>query len=214
MFAAVIFTFSFLNKESPRHLLHRGRDAEALRALCYIRNLDPTHPAITAEFAAIVHQLEEERAATAGHNGSLRAIVSELCLAPNLYRIYLGIAIQLLTQWCGPQSITVYAPDFFLIAGVSGQQEKLFASCILGVVKLVGGLLCAFFLVDVIGRKRSLVVGITIQAVAMAYLAVYLSVVGTPNPKSFSAGQKSASLGAIAMIYVASFGWVSCFSLI
>jgi len=128
-----------------------------------------------------------------------------LALPSNLYCIYLGVAIQLLTQWCGPQSITVYAPDFFLIAGVSGQEEKLFASCILGVVKLIGGLLCAFFLVDFIGRKRSIVIGITIQATAMAYLAIYLSVVGTPGPTAFTSAQKSASLGAIAMIYIASF---------
>jgi hypothetical protein len=115
------------------------------------------------------------------------------------------VAIQLLTQWCGPQSITVYAPDFFRIAGVSGEREKLFASCILGVVKLGGALICAFFLVDVVGRKRSLIIGVCIQAMAMTYLAIYLSIVGTPDAGDLSKSQRSASVGAIAMIYIASF---------
>lgn len=52
--------------------------------------------------------------------------------------------------------ITVYAPDFFLLLGISGQNEKLLATCVFGVVKFVASLVCAFFLVDVIGRKRSL----------------------------------------------------------
>jgi hypothetical protein len=125
----------------------------------------------------------------------------------NLYRVYLGIAIQLLTQWCGAQSITVYAPDFFASVGVQGQNEKLFATCILGVVKFVGAIICAFFLVDVIGRKRSLSIGIAIQTLAMLYITIFLTIVGTPDPDSFTSRQKSSSIGAIVMIYLCSFGW-------
>lgn len=203
MFASIIFCFSFLNRESPRYLVKRGKDFEAAKNLSIIRNLPVDSPFIQRELQEIQAQYEMEKAANIGRG----AIFHELMQRDNLYRIYLGVAIQLLTQWCGPQSITVYAPDFFHVAGVDGQSEKLFASCILGVVKLVGALICAFYLVDVIGRKRSLVIGISIQATAMAYLAIYLSIVGTPEPDSFTASQKSASIGAIAMIYIASFGW-------
>lgn len=203
MFAGTICILSFLNKESPRYFIKRGQDEAALSALAYVRHLPRDHPYILDEIAQIQGQIEEERAATVGHGfiGTLR----ELWLPNNRYRVYLGVTIQLLTQWCGPQSITVYAPDFFLIAGVSGEQEKLFASCILGVVKLVGALICAFFLVDILGRKRSLIIGICIQAAAMTYIAIYLSIVGTPDPEGLSTSQKSASVGAIAMIYIASF---------
>lgn len=203
MFAGIILLMSFFNKESPRYLVKRGHDSAAQRTLAHIRHLPENHPYVLWELQEIEQQIEQERRATVGIG--ITAILRELTLPDNLYRIYLGVAIQLLTQWCGPQSITVYAPDFFLIAGVSGQQEKLFASCILGIVKLVGALICAFFLVDFLGRKKSLVIGICIQAVAMTYLAIYLSVVGTPEPDAFSASEKSASIGAIAMIYIASF---------
>lgn len=91
--------------------------------------------------------------------------------------------------------------------GIHGQNEKLFATCIFGVVKFLGALVCAFFLVDVIGRKRSLTIGIALQTISMGYIAIFLTVVGTPDPNSFTASQKSASIGAIVMIYVSGFAW-------
>ncbi|RAO72788.1 uncharacterized protein BHQ10_008800 [Talaromyces amestolkiae] len=206
IFATIIGTLSLFNYESPRYLIKCGNDRQATDNLSRIRNLPQNHEAIVREICEIQAQLEEERTATMG--SGLSSIVREMFAIPsNLYRIYLGFAGQLLTQWCGAQSITVYAPDFFLLAGVSGQNEKLFATCILGVVKLLGALLCAFFLVDIIGRKRSLGIGITIQTISMTYIAIFLSIVGTPNPSSFTPSQKSASIGAIFMIYLCSFGW-------
>lgn len=206
MFATIIFTLSWFNYESPRFLVKTGKDTDAIQNLSRIRNLPTDHDVIVREIADIKNQLAEEQAAT--EEQGWKGIIKEMfCIPSNLYRIYLGIAVQLLTQWCGAQSITVYAPDFFLLVGVSGQNEKLFATAILGVVKLVGAVICAFFLVDVIGRKRSLTIGITIQSTAMMYIAIFLTVIGTPNPKSFSPSTKSASIGAIVMIYIASFGW-------
>ena len=39
-------------------------------------------------------------------------IIREMFLNPNnFYRIYLGLGSQLLSQWSGAQSITIYAPD-------------------------------------------------------------------------------------------------------
>lgn len=93
--------------------------------------------------------------------------------------------------------------------GKTGQSEKLFATAIFGVVKFVSSMLCAFFLIDYIGRKRSLSTGITLQLVSMLYMAIFLlvdtgigekGVVQTPS-------QKHAAMGAIVMIYFSGFGW-------
>lgn len=60
-------------------------------------------------------------------------IVREIFFMPNnLYRIYLGLGSQLLSQWSGAGSITLYAPDFFALLGTTGQDEKLFATAIFG----------------------------------------------------------------------------------
>ncbi len=122
---------------------------------------------------------------------------------------YIGLTIQLLSQWSGAGSITVYAQDFFALLGTTGQQEKIFATAIFGVVKFVAAMLCALFLVDVIGRKRALSIGIFLQAISMIYVAAFLTAVPDIEEEGFefTSSQKSASLGAIVMIYISGFGW-------
>lgn len=126
----------------------------------------------------------------------------------NFYRIYLGLASQLLSQWSGAQSITIYAPKFFALLGTRGQNQKLFATAIFGVVKFVAAIMCALFLVDVIGRKRSLGIGIGLQALSMCYIACFLTAVPQlTDGQEFTPSQKHASTGAIVMIYISGFGW-------
>jgi hypothetical protein len=126
----------------------------------------------------------------------------------NFYRIYLGLGSQLLSQWSGAQSITIYAPDFFALLGTKGQNEKLFATAIFGVVKFIAAIVCALFLIDFVGRKRSLSIGIGLQLVSMAYIAAYLTAVPQlADGEVFTKSQKAASTGAIVMIYISGFGW-------
>jgi hypothetical protein len=207
MFAGVILILSFFNYESPRYLVKKGKDELALANLARVRNLSPDHPHILRELGEIQNQFQEEQEATMGQ-GWL-GYLKEIFLMPNnVYRIYLGLFSQLLSQWSGANSITIYAPDFFLLLGVDGQNEKLFATAIFGVVKFVAAIICAFFLVDVIGRKRSLGIGITLQAISMGYIAIFLTVVGgTVNNATASSSQKMAGTGAIVMIYLSGFGW-------
>jgi hypothetical protein len=117
---------------------------------------------------------------------------------------------QLLSQWSGAGSITVYAPDLFKLLGITGKNESLLVTAVFGIIKLVAAVLCALFLVDVIGRKRALLLGITLQGIAMIYIAGFLTSVpqmGVIDGFKLPADKKGASEGAIAMIYVSGFGW-------
>lgn len=93
--------------------------------------------------------------------------------------------------------------------GTSGESESLFATAIFGVVKFVSAMICAFFLIDYIGRKRSLMAGITLQFVAMLYMAIFLLMdTGVEQEGNVpSSAVKHASMGAIVMIYFSGFGW-------
>lgn len=210
MFAGLIFFLSFLNRESPRYLVKRGKLDQAQANLSKIRGLGRDSEYVRKELADIEEQLAEEEEATLGQ-GWL-GYLKEIFLMPNnFYRLYLGLGSQLLGQWSGAQSITIYAPDFFALLGTEGQNEKLFATAIFGVVKFVAAIICALFLVDVIGRKRSLSIGIGLQMISMMYIAIFLSIVpqvDADEPQQrFGRSQKKASTGAIVMIYFSGFGW-------
>lgn len=208
MFAGIIFCLSFFALESPRWLVKVGRHEQALHNLSKLRKMPADHPLITAEIADVQAQLDREREATLGSKWT--GTVKELfCLPANRYRIMLSIMSQLLAQWSGANSITIYAPQYFAMMGVTGQHEKLFATAIFGLVKFSSAMLCALFLVDFIGRKRSLVSGICLQLFSMLYMALFLALDTTVANKKIvqSHSQKAAAKGAIGMIYVSGFGW-------
>ncbi|KAH7411519.1 putative MFS quinate transporter [Cadophora sp. MPI-SDFR-AT-0126] len=209
MFATIILALSFFQLESPRYLIKKGRDEEAIQNMAHIRHLSTDHPYVVREISAIQLQLQEEEEATMGQ-GWL-GVVKEMFLIPsNFYRIYLGLMSQILSQWSGAGSITLYAVDLFALLGITGTNESLLATAVFGIVKLVAAILCALFLVDVIGRKRSLLIGITLQSIAMIYIASFLTSLpklGIVKKYAVPKSHKGAATGAIAMIYVSGFGW-------
>lgn len=176
IFAGLIFILSFFQYETPRFLIKTGKDAEALETMARIRNLPPDHPYVTQEIVEITLQHHEEMEATMGSNWI--GMAKEMFLVPsNLYRLYIAFFAQIMSQWSGAGSITLYAPDLFELLGVTGTNESLLVTAVFGIVKLVAAVTCALFLVDVIGRKRSLLAGITLQAIAMVYVAAFLTAV-------------------------------------
>ncbi|OKP12916.1 Quinate permease [Penicillium subrubescens] len=209
MFAGVIFLLSFLQYESPRYLVKEGQLDQAFHNLSRIRHLPQDHEFITREITAIQasHEAELEAALGTGPIGVLK----ETFLAPsNLYRIYLTFMVQILSQWTGAGSITVYATDLFKLLGITGNNTNLLVTAVFGIVKLIAAIICALFLVDVIGRKRALLLGITLQAISMVYIAGFLTAVpemGVVEGFKLPKNKKRASEGAISMIYLSGFGW-------
>ncbi|KXG48507.1 Major facilitator superfamily domain, general substrate transporter [Penicillium griseofulvum] len=209
MFAGIIFILSFLQYESPRYLVKRGQLDRAISNLARIRGLPTDDEYVVREIAGIQTTHEAEMEATMG-SGAIGVIKETFLVPSNLYRVYLTFMAQLLSQWSGAGSITVYAPDLFKLLGVTGKNESLLVTAVFGIVKLIAAVVCALFLVDVIGRKRALLLGITLQALSMIYIAGFLTSVpdmGVVDGYTVPEDKKGASEGAIAMIYVSGFGW-------
>lgn len=69
-------------------------------------------------------------------------------------------------------------------------------------------MLCAFVLIDLIGRKRALASGISLQLFAMLYMAIFLLIDRkVDHTEEQTLSQKRAATGAIVMIYFSGFGW-------
>ena len=209
MFAGIGFILTFFQFESPRYLVKAGKVAEATQALSKLRKQDPSSDYIVGQIAEIQLALEHELEATRGV-GWLGKIKEMFLNKSNLYRLWLASMVQFLSQWSGAGSITLYAPDLFALVGVAGSEEGLLVTAIFGIVKLIAAIGCALFLVDVIGRKRALLTGITLQTLSMIYVAGFLTAVpklGVDDSFVLPESQKGASRGAIAMIYISGFGW-------
>ncbi|KAK3316608.1 putative MFS quinate transporter [Apodospora peruviana] len=209
IFAGLIFCLTFFQYESPRYLVKQGRDDKALEVMSRLRQLPPDDEYVQREVNAIVVSHHEEMEATKGAGWS-SVLKEAFTIRRNLYRVGLTMGAQIMSQWSGAGSITLYAPDLFELLGVVGTNETLLITAVFGIVKLVAAVLCALFLVDFIGRKRSLLLGITCQAVSMIYVASFLSAVPGMDGHSdytLKSAEVGASKGAIAMIYLSGFGW-------
>ncbi|OAQ98137.1 hypothetical protein LLEC1_01969 [Akanthomyces lecanii] len=207
--AGLILILMFFQYESPRFLVKQGKPDKAAQVLSYIRRQAPDSDYVVRETALIQAALDHEMEATRGV-GFFGMVKEMFLVKSNLYRVYLATMVQLLSQWSGAGSITLYANDLFALVGITGKQEGLLVTAVFGIVKLIAAMACALFLVDVIGRKRSLLLGITLQSISMIYVASFLTSVpqlGVVKGYEVPESDVPASRGAIAMIYLSGVGW-------
>ncbi|KAM0481924.1 hypothetical protein ACHAPX_003256 [Trichoderma viride] len=209
MMSGIIFILSFFQFESPRFLVKEGKIDQAVYSFARLRQQSPDSEYVNREIALIQIGLDRELEASQGV-GWLGKVKELLFNKSNLYRVYLSSMVQLLGQWSGAGSITLYAPDLFKILGITGNSESLLVTGVFGIVKFVAAMICALFLVDVIGRKRALLCGITLQSISMIYVAAFLTAVpqlGTASDFVLPDSMKGPSRGAVAMIYLSGVGW-------
>lgn len=193
---------SLFLSESPRWLALRGRVDDARKVLLKLRGTGPEHPAFQQEFDRIVGASVVMNAEYGGRS-DWDIIRETFTKRSNLRRVQLTLVAYLLAQMSGANAITNYLPEIFGLIGVAGEDTRIFATGFYSLAKVVFALMASLFLVDVIGRRKSLFTGATIQMICHAYLAGYLEVY-TTSPSSVP---KGASDAAIAAIFIHAFGW-------
>lgn len=212
--SGLIFILSwFTTVESPRWLLKKGRADEAVEKLSKLRRLPSDHPYIIAEISDINEQVMAEKEATRGSSlwTNFKQMVSNKSI---VYRfICIAGATQILGQWSGANAVTIYASELFALVGVEGV-DKLKMSAVLGVVKFVSAYLSAFFIIDILGRKRALYIGITGQMACLLYYAIFLTIVpqAADDGAVITGAAKRASTGALAAIFLSGTFWTVGFN--
>lgn len=89
---------------------------------------------------------------------------------------------------------------------MEGDSQKLLKTAIFGIVKLLAAVISAVFFIDQVGRKRTLLTGVTLQLLALLYVAIFITIWDDQgNPQSTNAYR--AAIGAIVSIYVTGIGY-------
>jgi MFS family permease len=202
---AIIFAASFFAmEESPRWLMLRDREDEAIKSLVRLRGLPIDHPRVASEFGEIRAQIQEERSKFGGASGGgFKAVLRETFLVKtNLRRVFQACISYALAQLSGANSVTTYLVPILTLMGIGGATERnMFLSGMYSMSKFFYTLIASFFFIDALGRRKSLFTGITIQMISDLYIGVYI--------KYRQAGNVApgASEGAIAAIYIHGFGY-------
>nr|SIP56006.1 putative Sugar Porter [Yarrowia alimentaria] len=208
IFAGLLFIGSFFIYESPRWLMKVGKEELAIETLSKIRHLPVDDVYVQGEILEVREQVEREKQALSGT--SIFSLLKELFTTKaNRYRLFIGIMVQLLGQWSGANAVTIYSPQFFAMLGVTARVDRMMYTAILGIVKFCASVICAVFLIDTIGRRRSLYIGVVLQFVSMLYLGIYLTIVPASSGavEDRTKSQQQAGGGAIAAIYLSGCGW-------
>ncbi|KAA1478791.1 general substrate transporter [Dentipellis sp. KUC8613] len=190
--------------ESPRWLASVGRKDAAQRNLAIYRRLPVGDHRILAELAEIEAAIEEERIARADL-GFKEAFLGK----GNWIRFAIAFWIFFLQQWCGQNSVNYYTPQIFASIGYSSSTSSLLASGIYGIVKLVATTLFIFFLVETLGRKKSLFISAMGMGILFFIVGALLKEFPPPAVPTGTPPKASKAMAAMIYIYVVfySMGW-------
>lgn len=142
---------------SPRWLMSRGRETEALHSLQKIHG----------KSSASQEQLEIIKASLQQQKGDWRMLFSKAIRAPLL--IAGGLAF--LQQVTGINTIIYYAPTIFQMSGFSSASSAISTTTIIGVAFVLFTIL-ALPLVDSLGRRFLLFTGLAAMALSLGLLSL------------------------------------------
>ncbi|KAJ5088024.1 general substrate transporter [Penicillium angulare] len=199
---AVSIVLSFFVWESPRWLLLDHQHDQSLATLAQLRGSPADSEIVTTEFNSMASYIED-REAGLGNNGSLKIIKETFLVKSNLRRVQLTIIIYILAQMSGANAITNYLPTIFGLIGIKDSDVKVYSTGLYTVTKLICCVVASLFFIDLVGRRKSLMIGISVQIICHSYLAGYLNVY-QDNKDDMSKGSTDA---ALAFVYIHAFGW-------
>jgi sugar porter (SP) family MFS transporter len=181
--AAILFVGMLPLPESPRWLLAKDRRQDALSVLHRIRHEEHNPEAELAEIEA-VHKMQ----AGVSYRDLFRPSVRPALIV--------GVGIAFINQMVGVNAVIYYAPTILKDAGFSSSAAIL-ATTGVGILNMLVTL-CALLLIDRVGRRPLLLVGISGVLLALIVLGAAYLLPGGPS----GAG---VLLVAGLLVYIASF---------
>ncbi|KAH9945390.1 general substrate transporter [Epithele typhae] len=206
---------------SPRWLINKGRDDEALQILSRARRQPPDSDLVQIEFLEIKaqHIFEQELAQTKYpqlQDGSFTSnfklgmyeYLSLLTTRSLFVRVVIGSLTMFFQQWTGVNAILYYAPFIFKDLGLADNSTSLLATGVVGIVMFLATIPAVIW-VDQSGRKPILISGAFLMAACHIIVAI-LTALFQDNWEAHSAAGWAAC--ALVWVFAIAFGysWGPC----
>lgn len=172
---------------SPRWLVKKGRDEEAIKTLAWLRKVSESDASVRTEYLEIKAEcLFEERSfeklfpnlsAKEQHSIWAREVAQYVNIVrtwDNFKRVATAWLVMFFQQWSGIDAIIYYASNIFISLGLTGGTQALLATGVTGVVFFVSTL-PAMLLIDKVGRKPMLQVGSAVMLISMVTTGVIVA---------------------------------------
>ncbi|KAL3461871.1 general substrate transporter [Aspergillus heterothallicus] len=204
--------------DSPRWLLMKERDDEALYALSRLRRHPRESPVLQNEYLEVRASIllestfaRERFPNLSGirlHAAQYMSIVTEWS---RFKRLAIGCCVMFFQQFMGCNAIIYYAPTIFGQLGLDGNTTSLLATGVYGIVNCLSTLPALFF-IDKVGRRVLLMAGATGTCISLVIVGGIVGAYGSSLVE-----HKSAGWAGIAFIYIydvnfsysfAPIGWV------
>lgn len=198
---------------SPRWLVSKGRDAEALQALAKVRQLPTTDTRIQQEWFDIRAEVAFHKEVSALRHPQLqdRSVTSRIkleivswtdCFKRGCWRrTHIGVGLMFFQQFVGINALIYYSPTLFKTMGLD-YSLQLIMSGVLNVTQLVG-VVTSLWTMDRFGRRPLLLWGSFFMTLSHLIIAILVG--------KFSndwAGHRAAGWVSVAFLlfYMLSFG--------
>ncbi|KAI9732083.1 MAG: hypothetical protein M1834_004179 [Cirrosporium novae-zelandiae] len=205
----------FMFPESPRWMLMRGRDEDAMVALSKLRRLDRENGLLKQEYLDIKTEVLFEQTHIKELHGNMSGVklevaqyVSLVNTWPNFRRLAIGCCIMFFQQFMGCNAIIYYAPTIFGQLGLSGNTSSLLATGVYGIVNTLSTL-PALFLIDKVGRRVLLMCGSIGTCISLVIVGAIIGKYG-----SDLVDHKTAGWVGIAFVYIYDINFSYSFELI
>ncbi|KAK6843478.1 quinate permease [Apiospora arundinis] len=154
------------------------------------------------EYSEICAQVDAEQELSKGTN--YWVVMKDIfTVRSNARRFFLATTLFVFHKFTGTDSLNYFAPEIFQMIGVKAGSLSLLTTGVYGLVKLATTIVYVTVIVDRVGRRKPLLIGATLQATAMLYIALYVKFA---KPDS-TGGTPAGGIIGIIWIYIYAFGW-------